>query len=125
MPTPTKGPRLGGGASHEKAILRNLSRSLIQHGRVVTTEAKARRLRPYFERLVTKARKGTLHHRRQVLSELQDRSIVHRLFADIAPAVGERAGGYVRIMKLAQRRGDAANMAIIEFVDEVPEVEEK
>lgn len=124
MPTPTKGPRLGGSASHEKAMMRNLSRALITHGRVVTTQAKARRLRPYVERLVTKARKGTLHHRRQVLSELQDRAIVHRLFAEVAPAVGERPGGYVRILKLAQRRGDAADMAIIEFVDDVPEAKE-
>jgi len=124
MPTPTKGARLGGSASHEKAILRNLSRSLITHGRVVTTHAKARKLRPYVERLVTKARKGTLHHRRQVLSELGDRSIVHRLFADVAPRMAERPGGYTRILKLAQRRGDAADMAIIEFVEEIPEVEQ-
>ena len=117
MPTPSRGPRLGGGPAHEKAILRNLSRALIEHGRVVTTEAKARRLRPFVEKLVTKARKGDLHSRRQALSVLQDRTIVHRLFAEVAPLFSERPGGYTRIMKLGQRRGDATPMAIIEFVD--------
>ena len=117
MPKPARGPRLGAGPSHEKAILRNLSRSLITHGRVVTTEAKARRLRPYVEKLITKARKGDLSMRRLVLSELQDRSVVHRLFADLAPKIGDRPGGYTRILKLGQRRGDGAAMAMIELVD--------
>lgn len=117
MPTPSKGPRLGGSPSHELAILRNLSRSLIEHGRVVTTETKARKLRPFVERLITKARKGDLHSRRLVLRHLHDREIVHRLFADVASAVGERPGGYTRILKLGQRRGDATPMAIIELVD--------
>ena len=117
MPAPTKGPRLGGKPSHEKAILRNLARELVVHGRVVTTETKARRLRPYVERLITKARKGDLHNRRLVLAELTDREVVHRLFADVAPLVAERPGGYTRILKLGQRRGDATPMAIIELVE--------
>lgn len=121
MPKPTRGPRLGGGAAHEKAILRNLSRSLIEHGRIVTTETKARRLRPYVEKLITKARKGDLHARRLVLSELGDKAIVHRLFADVAPLVAERPGGYTRILKLGHRRGDATAMAIIELVDQPQE----
>lgn len=118
MPTPTKGPRLGAGPAHEKAILRGLSRSLIAHGRVVTTETKARKLRPYVEKLITKARKGGLHRRRQALSELGDRKLVHRLFGEVAPRTGDRPGGYTRIMKLGPRRGDAAPMAIIELVDQ-------
>jgi large subunit ribosomal protein L17 len=119
MAAPAKGPRLGGSSAHELAILRNLSKSLIEHGRVVTTQTKARKLRPYVERLVTRARKGDLHSRRLVLSELQDRDVVHRLFADVASAVGDRKGGYTRILKLGQRRGDATPMAIIEFVDKL------
>lgn len=120
MPAPTKGPRLGGSAAHEKAILRNLSKSLIEHGRVVTTETKARKVRPYVEKLITRARKGDLHSRRLVLSELHDRGVVHRLFADVAPLVAERPGGYTRILKLGQRRGDATPMAIIELVERPP-----
>lgn len=123
MPAPTKGPRLGGSSAHEKAILKNLAKSLIIHGRIVTTEAKARRLRPYAEKLVTKARRGTLHDRRLVLSKLGERAIVHRLFADIAPLFSERAGGYTRILKLGQRRGDATPMAIVEFVEQVAPAE--
>jgi large subunit ribosomal protein L17 len=123
MPKPPRGPRLGGGPAHEKAMLRNLSRSLITHGRVVTTEAKARRLRPYVEKLITKARAGDLHARRLVLSELQDREAVHVLFATVAPLVADRNGGYTRILKLGHRRGDAAPMAIIELVEQ-PEYEE-
>ena len=117
MPAPTKGPRLGGSPSHERSILRNLSRSLIEHGRIVTTETKAKRVRPYVEKLITKARRGDLHNRRLVLAELRDRAIVHRLFADVAPLVAERPGGYTRILKLGQRRGDATPMAIIELVE--------
>jgi large subunit ribosomal protein L17 len=117
VPTPTKGPRLGAGPAHEKAILRGLSRSLIAHGRVVTTETKAKKLRPYVEKLITKARKGGLHRRRQALSELGDKRLVHRLFGEVAPRTGDRPGGYTRILKLGPRRGDAAPMAIIELVD--------
>lgn len=116
MPTPTKGPRLGGSPSHERAILRNLSRSLIEHGRVVTTEAKARRTRPFVEKLITKARKGGLHNRRLVLSQLRDKTVVHRLFDEVAPLVADRPGGYTRILKLGYRRGDASPMAILELV---------
>jgi large subunit ribosomal protein L17 len=112
---------MGGSAAHEKAILRNLSRSLIEHGRIVTTENKARRLRPYVEKLITKARKGDLHARRLVLAELNDKAIVHRLFAQVAPLVAERPGGYTRILKLGHRRGDATPMAIIELVDQPQE----
>jgi large subunit ribosomal protein L17 len=97
--------------------MRGLSRSLIEHGRVVTTEAKARKLRPYVEKLITAARKGGLHRRRKALGELGDRRTVHRLFGAVAPRTGERPGGYTRIMKLGPRRGDAAPMAIIELVD--------
>jgi large subunit ribosomal protein L17 len=117
MARPTRGPRLGAGPAHEKAILRGLSRSLILHGRVVTTEVKAKRTRPYVEKLITKARKGGLHNRRLVLSSLQDKKAVHRLFADIAPKTGDRPGGYTRILKLGPRRGDASPMAILELVD--------
>jgi large subunit ribosomal protein L17 len=117
LPTPTKGPRLGAGPAHERAILRGLSRALIQHGRIVTTEAKAKRLRPYVEKLITKGRKGGLHNRRQALSYLQDRKLVHRLFTEVGPRAGDRPGGYTRILKLGQRRGDATPMAIIELVD--------
>ncbi len=117
MPRPSGGPRLGAGPAHERAILRGLSRSLIAHGRVVTTETKARKLRPYVEKLITKARKGGLHNRRQALSELGDKRIVHRLFGEVGPRAGDRAGGYTRILKLGPRRGDATPMAIIELVD--------
>jgi large subunit ribosomal protein L17 len=117
LPTPTKGPRLGAGPAHERAILRGLSRALIQHGRIVTTEAKAKRLRPYVEKLITKGRKGGLHNRRQAMSYLQDRKLVHRLFTEVGPRAGDRPGGYTRILKLGQRRGDATPMAIIELVD--------
>jgi len=97
--------------------LRGLSRSLIAHGRIVTTEAKAKKLRPYVEKLITKGRKGGLHNRRQALSELQDKAVVHRLFDQVGPRAAERPGGYTRILKLGQRRGDATPMAIIELVD--------
>jgi large subunit ribosomal protein L17 len=117
MARPTRGPRLGAGPAHEKAILRGLSRSLILHGRIVTTETKAKRTRPFVEKMITKARKGGLHNRRVVMSKLQDKKAVHRLFADIAPKTGERPGGYTRILKLGPRRGDATPMAILELVD--------
>ena len=118
MARPTRGPRLGAGPAHERAILRGLSRSLIEHGRIVTTETKAKRVRPYVEKLITKARKGGLHNRRLALSELRDRKIVHRLFAEVGPKTGDRPGGYTRILKLGPRRGDATQMAILELVDQ-------
>ncbi len=117
MARPTRGPRLGAGPAHEKAILQGLSRSLILHGRVVTTEIKAKRTRPYVEKLITKARKGGLHNRRIAMSKLHDKKIVHRLFDEVAPRTGDRPGGYTRILKLGPRRGDAAPMAILELVD--------
>ncbi|WP_405880306.1 50S ribosomal protein L17 [Streptomyces sp. NBC_01136] len=117
MPKPTKGARLGGSAAHEKLLLANLAKSLFEHGRITTTEAKARRLRPYAERLVTKAKKGDLHNRRQVLSVITDKSIVHTLFTEIGPRYENRPGGYTRITKIGNRRGDNAPMAVIELVE--------
>ncbi len=130
MPRPSKGPRLGAGPAHERAILRGLSRSLIEHGRIVTTETKAKRVRPFVEKLITKARKGGVHNRRLVMSEIGDKKVVHDLFDKVAARVGDRPGGYTRIMKLGPRRGDATPMAIIELVDqptrrhEAPKAEE-
>lgn len=118
MPKPTKGPRLGGSPAHEKLILANLATELFRHGRIRTTEAKAKRLRPLAERLITKAKKGDLHRRRQVLTVIRDKSVVHHLFTEIAPSFAQRPGGYTRITKLGPRRGDAAPMAIIELVTE-------
>ena len=118
MARPTRGPRLGAGPAHEKAIKRGLSRALIINGRIVTTEVKAKKVRPYVEKLVTKARHGGLHNRRLAMAELQDKRVVHRLFEDIAPKAGDRPGGYTRILKLGPRKGDAAPMAILEFVDQ-------
>ncbi|ARZ69475.1 MULTISPECIES: 50S ribosomal protein L17 [Streptomyces] len=117
MPRPTKGARLGGGAAHEKLMLANLAKSLFEHGRITTTEAKARRLRPVAERLITKAKKGDIHNRRQVLQTITDKSIVHVLFTEIAPRFAERPGGYTRITKIGNRRGDNAPMAVIELVE--------
>ncbi|MEU9119751.1 50S ribosomal protein L17 [Streptomyces sp. NPDC048506] len=117
MPKPTKGARLGGSAAHERMMLRNLATSLFEHGRITTTEAKARRLRPYAERLVTKAKKGDLHNRRQVMQLISDKSVVHTLFTEIAPRFAERPGGYTRITKIGNRRGDNAPMAVIELVE--------
>ena len=117
MPKPTKGARLGGSAAHEKLLLANLAKQLFEYGRITTTEAKARRLRPYAERLVTKAKKGDLHNRRQVLSVITDKSIVHTLFTEIGPRYENRPGGYTRITKIGNRRGDNAPMAIIELVE--------
>ncbi|MEU0112908.1 50S ribosomal protein L17 [Streptomyces bobili] len=117
MPKPAKGARLGGSAAHEKMLLANLAKQLFEHGRITTTEAKARRLRPYAERLVTKGKKGDLHNRRQVLQVISDKSIVHTLFTEIGPRYENRPGGYTRITKIGNRRGDNAPMAVIELVE--------
>jgi len=118
MPTPTKGPRLGGGPAHERLILANLASSLFEHDSITTTEAKAKRLRPLAERLVTFAKRGDLHARRRVLSVISDKGVVHRLFTEIAPDMAERPGGYTRITKIGARKGDNAPMAVIELVRE-------
>ena len=117
MPKPTKGPRLGGSSSHQKALLANLATSLFEHGRIKTTEPKARALRPYAEKLITHAKQGTLHNRREVLKKIRDKDVVHKLFAEIGPNYAERAGGYTRIVKLGPRKGDNAPMASIELVE--------
>jgi len=117
MPQPKKGPALGARPSHERLMLRNLARSLFEHERIRTTEAKAKLLRPYAERLITKAKKGTLHHRRQVLSVIGDRDIVHKLFVDIAPRFDARHGGYTRLVKIGPRGGDGAPMAFVELLE--------
>ena len=117
MPQPKKGRRLGGSASHQKLILANLATSLFEHGRITTTDAKARMLRPYAERLITKAKKGDLHNRRQVLAVIRDKDIVFHLFDEIAPNYSARQGGYTRIIKAGNRKGDNAPMAIIELVE--------
>ncbi len=116
MPTPTKGPRLGGGPAHERLILANLATSLFEHKRITTTEAKAKRLRPLAERLITFAKRGDLHARRRVLTVVKDKSVVHELFVEIAPQVADRQGGYTRITKIGPRKGDNAPMAVIELV---------
>ncbi|MDQ3878659.1 MAG: 50S ribosomal protein L17 [Actinomycetota bacterium] len=118
MPAPKKGHSLGSNPSHQRQMLSNLALSLFEHERIKTTEAKAKLLRPYAERLITKAKKGTVHDRRQVLSVIEDRAIVHKLFADIGPRFEDRNGGYTRILKLGPRNGDGALMALIELVDE-------
>ena len=118
MPKPTKGPRLGGSPSHQRLILSNLATQLFEHGRITTTEAKARALRPHAEKLITKAKKGDLHNRREVLKTIRDKSVVHVLFTEIAPTFAERPGGYTRITKLGPRKGDNAPMAVIELVTE-------
>jgi large subunit ribosomal protein L17 len=118
MPTPTKGPRLGGTPAHQKMILANLATSLFEHGSITTTEAKARRLRPFAERLISKAKRGDLHNRRQVLSVIRDKTVVHVLFTEIGPRYVERPGGYTRITKIGPRKGDNAPMAVIALVDE-------
>jgi large subunit ribosomal protein L17 len=118
MPTPKKGARLGGSPAHQKLIVANLATSLFEHGRITTTEAKARVLRPFAEKLITKAKKGDLHNRRQVLSTIRDKGVVHALFEDIAPRYAERPGGYTRITKIGPRKGDNAPMAVIELVTE-------
>ena len=118
MPTPKKGPRLGGSPAHQKAILANLATSLFEHGKITTTEAKARVLRPVAEKLITKAKKGDLHNRREVLKTIHDKSVVHTLFTEIGPTFAERPGGYTRITKIGPRKGDNAPMAVIELVTE-------
>jgi large subunit ribosomal protein L17 len=117
MPTPPKGPRLGGGPAHERLMLANLATSLFEHGSITTTEAKARRLRPMAERLITKAKRGDLHARRQVLSVIRDKGVVHVLFTEIGPRYAGRPGGYTRITKIGPRKGDNAPMAVIELVE--------
>ena len=116
MPTPTKGHRLGGSPAHERHILSNLATALFQHGKITTTEAKARRLRPVAERLITFAKRGDLHARRHVLTVVTDKGVVHQLFTEIAPEFSERDGGYTRITKIGPRKGDNAAMAVIELV---------
>jgi large subunit ribosomal protein L17 len=118
MPKPTKGPRLGGSSSHQKALLANLATSLFEHGRIKTTEPKARALRPYAEKLITHAKKGALHNRREVMKKIRDKDVVHTLFAEIAPFYADRNGGYTRIIKVENRKGDNAPMAVIELVRE-------
>lgn len=118
MPKPTKGPRLGGSSSHQKALLANLATSLFEHGRITTTEPKARALRPYAEKLITHAKKGTLHNRREVMKKIRDKDVVHVLFAEIGPFFADREGGYTRIIKVEARKGDNAPMAVIELVRE-------
>lgn len=117
MAAPKKGPRLGGSPAHQKAMMSNLASELFVHGRIRTTQAKAKTLRPYAEKLITKAKQGDLHARRQVLSDLRDRDVVAYLFEDVAPRFADRNGGYTRILKLAPRKGDNAKMALIELVD--------
>ncbi|QNO37812.1 50S ribosomal protein L17 [Protaetiibacter sp. SSC-01] len=116
MPQPTKGPRLGGGPAHERLLLANLAAALFTHKSITTTETKAKRLRPVAERLITFAKRGDLHSRRRVLSIISDKSVVHELFTEIAPLVAERDGGYTRITKIGNRKGDNAPMAVIELV---------
>ena len=118
MPQPTKGPRLGGSPSHQRLILANLATALFEHGRITTTEAKARRLRPLAEKLITKAKRGDLAARRQVLTVVQDKGVVHTLFTEIGPRFENRPGGYTRITKLGPRKGDSAPMALIELVED-------
>ncbi|WP_371780888.1 50S ribosomal protein L17 [Streptosporangium subroseum] len=118
MPQPARGARLGGSPAHERLILANLATQLFQHGRIKTTVTKAKRLRPLAERLITKAKKGDMHNRRQVLTVVRDKSVVHHLFTEIAPTFAERPGGYTRITKIGLRKGDAAPMAVIELVTE-------
>ncbi|OIV39231.1 50S ribosomal protein L17 [Mangrovactinospora gilvigrisea] len=117
MPTPTKGPRLGGSPAHERRIMANLATQLFEHGRITTTEAKAKRLRPLAEKLITKAKRGDLHARRTVLQTITDKSVVHTLFEEIGPRYENRPGGYTRITKIGPRRGDNAPMAVIELVE--------
>ena len=117
MPTPAKGTRMGGSPAHERHMLANLATALFEHGRITTTEAKAKRLRPYAEHLITFGKRGDLHARRQVLKRLNDKSVVHTLFEEIGPRYENRPGGYTRIVKLGPRKGDNAPMAIIELVE--------
>jgi large subunit ribosomal protein L17 len=125
MPVPTKGARLGGSAAHQRLILANLASQLFEHGRIVTTEAKAKRLRPLAEKLITKAKRGDIHSRRLVLTTVRDKGVVHTLFTEIAPSLAEREGGYTRITKVGPRKGDNAPMALIELVAESVEESRK
>ena len=118
MPKPKKGKRLGGSPAHQRLILSNLATSLFEHGRITTTETKARMLRPVAEKLITKAKRGDLHNRREVLKTIHDKSVVHTLFTEIGPMFAERPGGYTRITKVGPRKGDNAPMAVIELVTE-------
>ena len=118
MPKPTKGARLGGSPAHQRLMLANLATSLFTHGRITTTEAKAKRLRPFAEKLVTHAKHGDLHHRREVMKIIRDKDVVHTLFADIGPFFADRDGGYTRIIKTMPRKGDNAPMAIIELLQD-------
>ncbi|WP_018682803.1 50S ribosomal protein L17 [Actinokineospora enzanensis] len=118
MPTPTKGARLGGGPAHERLLLANLATALFEHGRITTTEAKAKRLRPYAERLITKAKVGDLHNRREIMKVIRDKDVVQRLCTEIGPFFSDRNGGYTRIIKTMPRKGDNAPMAIIELIQE-------
>jgi large subunit ribosomal protein L17 len=117
MPSPKRGPRLGAGPAHQKLLLANLASDLFRHGRITTTQTKAKTLQPYAERLITKAKQGDLHARRQVLSKLRDRDVVAYLFEDVAPRFADRNGGYTRVLKLGPRAGDNAPMALIELVE--------
>ena len=121
MPKPKKGPRLGGSPAHQRLILSNLATQLFEHGRITTTETKARLLRPVAEKLITKAKRGDLHNRREVLKTVRDKTVVHVLFTEIAPTFAERPGGYTRITKIGPRKGDNAPMAVIELVTEAYE----
>src|SRR6266436_5616535 len=121
MPTPTKGRRLGGSSAHQRHILANLATALFEHGKITTTEAKARRLRPYAERLITFAKRGDLHARREVLTVVTDRGVVHTLFTEIGPRFATRDGGYTRITKIGPRKGDNAPLAVIELIQEEAE----
>ena len=118
MPTPTKGRRLGGSPAHQRHIMANLATALFEHGKITTTEARARRLRPYAERLITFAKRGDLHARREVLTVVTDRGVVHTLFTEIGPRFATREGGYTRITKIGPRKGDNAPLAVIELVEE-------
>jgi large subunit ribosomal protein L17 len=123
MPTPTKGPRLGGGPAHERLMLANLATALFEHDRITTTEAKAKRLRPLAEKLITFAKRGDLHARRRVMTVIRDKDVVHKLFAEIGPNYSERPGGYTRITKVGPRKGDNAPMAVIELVESLTDAQ--
>jgi large subunit ribosomal protein L17 len=125
VPSPTKGARLGGSPAHQKIILANLATQLFEHGKITTTEAKARRLRPLAEKLITKAKRGDIHSRRLVLTTVKDKGVVHVLFTEIAPTFADRDGGYTRITKVGPRKGDNAPMAVIELVTESVEESKK
>lgn len=122
MPTPTKGARLGGSPAHERLMLANLATALFEHGKITTTETKAKRLRPYAERLITFAKRGDLHARRRVLAVIRNKGVVHALFSEIGPGFANRPGGYTRITKIGPRKGDNAPMAVIELVEPLPDV---